>query len=389
MINPRPVKTYTAPKLPTLQDVREDSALLKQMPLRWRKCTAVIACAGVMGTSILMNSFIKAIDLVPASSTPVASEEIPEAVDVRQNPFTQDGLSLRFHSGGTGMAFYVVHFTEQEALGILQTLLEEAGLRFGAQPPDYSADYSWNDDLISPALFDEDKNAAIAFLKHIDDPFREFTMHAQIVKESFEELNSEINFGVFYTHVQRVTYFRYFVGGNHSTPSRESVSEVFEELWQPLYDNLLKQVNDFVAVLQKAGVEGVNPVSETLKIATPTSLTVPPTTTAVTSGTPTTTPTPTTTTLATTTTTTPTPTAKEDEFLLGDVNGDGKVDIKDALEILKYLAKLPSVLDDGGNAVKNALVYDPGMENPTMLDVIEILKHLAKLPSRIDTSDTL
>ena len=38
--------------------------------------------------------------------------------------------------------------------------------------------------------------------------------------------------------------------------------------------------------------------------------------------------------------------ASDDIFLLGDVNGDGKVDTADALEILKFVVKKESVFDD-------------------------------------------
>jgi hypothetical protein len=49
----------------------------------------------------------------------------------------------------------------------------------------------------------------------------------------------------------------------------------------------------------------------------------------------------------------------------GDVNGDGVVDIQDALEILKYLAGLESVVD-----------FEADIN-----DALEILKYLAGLPN--------
>jgi hypothetical protein len=55
--------------------------------------------------------------------------------------------------------------------------------------------------------------------------------------------------------------------------------------------------------------------------------------------------------------------------------------INDALEILKYLAKLPSPINDDVNARAAANITQPGLGNPTINDALEILKFLAKLSS--------
>jgi hypothetical protein len=67
---------------------------------------------------------------------------------------------------------------------------------------------------------------------------------------------------------------------------------------------------------------------------------------------------------------------------IGDVDGDGKVTITDALEILMYLAGLDSALDilvnfDAARAIT-------GGDNPTINDALEILMHLAGMDSAID-----
>ncbi|MCL1832175.1 MAG: hypothetical protein FWG45_04590 [Oscillospiraceae bacterium] len=49
MNKPTPVKSYTAPEIPTLADVKDDSAFLQTLPKRWRKCAAVLTCMGVIG----------------------------------------------------------------------------------------------------------------------------------------------------------------------------------------------------------------------------------------------------------------------------------------------------------------------------------------------------
>ncbi|MCL1866505.1 MAG: DUF5050 domain-containing protein, partial [Oscillospiraceae bacterium] len=73
-------------------------------------------------------------------------------------------------------------------------------------------------------------------------------------------------------------------------------------------------------------------------------------------------------------------------FSLGDVDGDGVVTVSDALEILKYLAKLPdNVITKGGKgspAWNSAIIK--GGDAPSIGDALEILKKLAKLDNSID-----
>jgi uncharacterized protein YjdB len=80
---------------------------------------------------------------------------------------------------------------------------------------------------------------------------------------------------------------------------------------------------------------------------------------------------------------TSTPTSLDPEYLLGDVNGDGRVTISDSLEILKYLAKLPNSINDQ-RSFNAARIVNPGVGSPTIHDALEILKKLAKLFNKID-----
>ncbi|MCL1866340.1 MAG: endo-1,4-beta-xylanase [Oscillospiraceae bacterium] len=67
--------------------------------------------------------------------------------------------------------------------------------------------------------------------------------------------------------------------------------------------------------------------------------------------------------------------------LVGDVDENGVVTINDALEILKFLAKLDSEVMSSDISLKNSLVL--GMsEMPTINDALEVLKFLAKLDSK-------
>jgi len=72
----------------------------------------------------------------------------------------------------------------------------------------------------------------------------------------------------------------------------------------------------------------------------------------------------------------------------GDVRGTGTVGIGDALEILKFLAGLPSMVDEKDNLIgyKAAILTEPSRlaQKPSIHDALEILKYLAGLPNRVD-----
>ena len=76
------------------------------------------------------------------------------------------------------------------------------------------------------------------------------------------------------------------------------------------------------------------------------------------------------------------PDVPEDGYELGDVNNNGEIDIGDALEILKYLAGLESLINDDIKAFNAALIM--GEDEPTIGDVLEILKYLADLPCMLN-----
>ena len=76
----------------------------------------------------------------------------------------------------------------------------------------------------------------------------------------------------------------------------------------------------------------------------------------------------------------------------GRVLAQPTITIMDALEILKYLAGIPSAIESNGEinpyARNAALIVDrpAGTPNrmPTIMDALEILKHLAGIPSALD-----
>gem|GEM_PF-4096107 len=78
----------------------------------------------------------------------------------------------------------------------------------------------------------------------------------------------------------------------------------------------------------------------------------------------------------------------EKEREIGQVLGNDTISISDALEILRYLAKLPSVIENDPAAFDAACILrNPNTEEeykPTISDALEILKYLAKLDNKID-----
>ncbi|MCL1789643.1 MAG: N-acetylmuramoyl-L-alanine amidase [Oscillospiraceae bacterium] len=72
-------------------------------------------------------------------------------------------------------------------------------------------------------------------------------------------------------------------------------------------------------------------------------------------------------------------------FALGDVDGNKKVDIFDALEILKCLIDMDSVITNNPKgSLRAAKASDLKLENPTILCVLEVLKYLIDIPSAVD-----
>ncbi|MCL2036623.1 MAG: hypothetical protein FWG83_04460 [Oscillospiraceae bacterium] len=69
-------------------------------------------------------------------------------------------------------------------------------------------------------------------------------------------------------------------------------------------------------------------------------------------------------------------------LIKGDVDGNGTVGISDALEILKFLAGMSSVIEKGNPAWDSARIT--GGEAPVIADVLEILKKLAGMESSLD-----
>jgi len=133
-----PVESYTPPQIPTFAD-GENSAMLKKLPVRWRKNAAIFACAGIVGASVLTGC---------------------GNVRTRHDDW--------LHHGGAGVSpMYVVHLTEREALGVIRAQLEAAGLNFDDPPPDYVVDVMFRQMIgygtanVDMDLFDSERSVAV------------------------------------------------------------------------------------------------------------------------------------------------------------------------------------------------------------------------------------
>ena len=171
-----PIKCYETPNIPTLINARNDSALLKKLPSRWKRNAAVVTSISLLGTMTLS-----------------ACSSIPES-DGQTDVIARPTVETMHNGGGPPAPFYVVYLTEQEALNIIRTQLESAGLNLSSNPPDYSVDISAQN--LSLNLFDESKGVAVAFDSsgHLPHDGREFAKQAI---EKFAQ-KTELSVGVFY-----------------------------------------------------------------------------------------------------------------------------------------------------------------------------------------------
>jgi len=268
-----PVKEYAAPKLPTIEDTRDNPGLLKKLPSRWNKNATVLACIGFLGaitltgcslhlggagaggepfyvprpteqdiSSYRMHHGGTAIDPFYIDEIPVA--EVLDDIHAQLERMQTAELELRVHHGGAGSGpFYVVHFTEQEALNLIRLQLEIAGLNFNATPPEYTVD-TWATPNIALDLFDEERNIAITNISWRDSnqPFME-TGHrfANMISEEFAQQTNDISVGVFYNP-------------GHTIHEFEPTKELKDEARTVLIEGITTQVQEFITWLQAEGI---------------------------------------------------------------------------------------------------------------------------------------
>jgi len=290
-LRPAPVKNYTPPKLPTLEEAGS-TPLLKALPSRWKKNAAVITCLGLAGVFALSGcgriigdrphhgGFVIAPFYIahptesevtetgyhhggdsyaPFYVTNLTEQEILSQI---QTQLETADLELRVHWGGSGSGpFYVAHITEQEVLGFIRARLEAAGLNFDSAPPEYTIfgpdDMSPRPGLVAETgidLFDAGRRIAIISLSWEDS-----TMHfspqgqefANIIANEFSERMSGISFGVFYNPGRFISEGTVDWENDEMTVEMEEVTQEEKDAARVvLAQQLTAQIDRFIAGLQ-------------------------------------------------------------------------------------------------------------------------------------------
>jgi len=91
--NPTPIKDYTAPNIPTLEESRKNHNFLAKLPLRWRRCATIATCAGLIGTVGLAGIAVQ---------TPVEAKSKSKSVQsaAAYNLDINDALAVLKHIAG-------------------------------------------------------------------------------------------------------------------------------------------------------------------------------------------------------------------------------------------------------------------------------------------------
>ena len=213
----------------------------------------------------------------------LAEDNTPRGYAVEYRGYGELQISIGTHNGGAfSSSVYIVHFTEQEMLGIIRAQLEAAGLNFGTTPPEHSIrlwDSYWNDDWgVNPSpkigldLFDEENGVAIARLDFQESHhaathrFGWISPVAAPLAERFAEQISH-TVGVFYTPTQNFgAPQRWCRETEISIAVTEPTAEEMAAARPQLMANLTLQVREFISYLQSEGIlEGIpSPIGITI-----------------------------------------------------------------------------------------------------------------------------
>jgi hypothetical protein len=287
----KPLEAYTPPNLPTLEESRKNPDFLKKLPLRWRKKAAVIAAAGIMGAwafaSPASATELSTADALAVLRASVGLSELTEeqtarfgisgipssadalrllriSVGLEKEPEAEEDLETadvdiyipaisisreterRLHGGGAPpMAFYVVHLTEQEALGIIRDRLEEAGLSFGCELPDIFADVERQDSLgrtyrlrSELQLYDSSNYVVVALGNR---------WSADRVMSEFALRNECMFFTIFLNPSMSTQIWS-------SSPSDEVLKAEENRVRATLEESLNRQINEFIRRLRAEGI---------------------------------------------------------------------------------------------------------------------------------------
>ena len=255
-----PVETYTPPNIPTLDDA-QDTQLLKTLPSRWKKNTAVLACLGFAG--VLGLAGYTALHNRRPNMPYYLVQEYP--YDAAMANIQAAELELRVHWGGFGSGpFYVVHITENEVLAFVRARLEAAGLVFS----DPAADTFWSEHdgsqgpFLLPCtdigLYDALNNVAVIRIIRID-PFRIFNREwHEPTKDAFSTTFADTTFGMYYNPTAIIGRARYSWRQTRSPnfrPRHNYARDRAMERERPaLIENLSAQIDEFIAQLKAEGI---------------------------------------------------------------------------------------------------------------------------------------
>jgi hypothetical protein len=307
-----------------LEDVKTDKEFLKKMPLRWKKSAAVLACIGIMGTMTFPG--------VGNSYTPAAMpdfdyEDFPPPITTTTPPATTPTTTITTpQTTNIRQAIHVYRMT--------------SGGYFMAQ---YFVYFTEQEAL----------NIIRAQLERVGIDFDAEPFSYRVSGRSIT-LNFSGVIGTIGINSQEI----WAQNSNETTVAQRARPNLESEL--------LTQVNTFLATLYAAGLVGSMPET------TPPTTTTPRTTTA---------------TPPTTTASPPTTTATQSTRMKGDVTGTGKVSITDAVEILRHLAGMSSILDNDPLAREAAKIVST--DKPQINDVVEILRYLAGMDNAIKPNNNL
>jgi len=283
-ITATPVKKYTSPKYPTQAESIRSPELLKKLPSRWQKNAAVIAAVGLLGTITLTSCGIFSSDINGTNSDADLLNVAP----------------LFIHGGGTGSIGCVmiappVFLSEQEAVAIIKSEAETAGLEFTAKPPDYTSqnnktheestwenEYVLGDGNIGLDLYDNEKNVAVTYISMNEAeekylPNKDgLTMGSSVTSyrakelagltiEDFAKQQGNITIGVLYEpgidwendEYQKIIdeYYKVFDESGTSEKSWEEADTEYRNNIKALSEEELReQVRDFIEWLQGQGI---------------------------------------------------------------------------------------------------------------------------------------
>ncbi|MCL2547355.1 MAG: hypothetical protein FWE06_09300 [Oscillospiraceae bacterium] len=207
----QPMETYIPPSLPPL--AAEKPKQLQKLPSRWQKNVAVIACAGVIGVTLLSGCGIF-------------------------NSFGNVGERF-FHGGEGGTPDYVVHMTEQETLGIIRVQLEAVGLNLTAEPFEYGVEVEhWGErETVELTFFDAERRVGVVFNENWRWP-------SEKILEAFNDEYNDIAVGVIEPTWQDIWQF-----------DRDADIELQkEEAREVARDEIISQAQVFIDQLRADGV---------------------------------------------------------------------------------------------------------------------------------------